>query len=57
MPSPFDHFISDLSKSRLEAKKKGDDAMNSIYKILMNSLYGRFGIRKYCNGDLQSKAI
>lgn len=42
--SPFEGFISDLYKSRLEAKKSGDQAMSFVYKILMNSLYGRFGI-------------
>lgn len=42
--SPFEGFISDLYKSRLEAKKRGDVPMTFIYKILMNSLYGRFGM-------------
>ncbi|KAL0391303.1 UNVERIFIED_CONTAM: DNA polymerase [Sesamum latifolium] len=40
--SPFEGFISDLYESRLEAKKRGDEPMTFIYKILMNSLYGRF---------------
>ncbi|EPS72962.1 hypothetical protein M569_01793, partial [Genlisea aurea] len=43
-PSPFSGFISDLYESRLDAKKRGDEPMTFIYKILMNSLYGRFGI-------------
>lgn len=42
--SPFQSFISHLYESRLEAKKAGDEAMTYIYKILMNSLYGRFGM-------------
>ncbi|KAK4412249.1 DNA polymerase [Sesamum alatum] len=42
--SPFEGFISDLYESRLEAKKRGDVPMTFIYKILMNSLYGRFGM-------------
>lgn len=42
--SPFEGFISNLYESRLEAKKAGDEAMTFIYKILMNSLYGRFGM-------------
>ncbi|KAL0282458.1 UNVERIFIED_CONTAM: DNA polymerase, partial [Sesamum radiatum] len=42
--SPFEGFISDLYESRLEAKKKSDEPMTFIYKILMNSLYGRFGM-------------
>ncbi|KAJ8441622.1 hypothetical protein Cgig2_010263 [Carnegiea gigantea] len=42
--SPFKDFISHLSKSRLESKKSGDEAMSYFHKILMNSLYGRFGI-------------
>ncbi|XP_073313494.1 DNA polymerase-like [Primulina huaijiensis] len=42
--SPFESFISHLYESRLDAKKRGDEAMTFIYKILMNSLYGRFGM-------------
>lgn len=37
-------IVSSLFKSRLKAKRTGDDAMAYVYKILMNSLYGRFGI-------------
>nr|YP_009861441.1 uncharacterized protein [Mirabilis himalaica]QKN19338.1 uncharacterized protein [Mirabilis himalaica] len=37
-------YLSDLYESRLEAKKRGDEPMTLIYKIIMNSLYGRFGI-------------
>nr|CAD1835852.1 unnamed protein product [Ananas comosus var. bracteatus] len=44
MSSPFEGIISDLYESRLEAKKRGDEPMTFIYKILMNSLYGRFGM-------------
>ncbi|GJR39502.1 cytochrome c oxidase subunit 1 [Tanacetum coccineum] len=33
-----------LFSSRLEARKEGNDALSYVYKILMNSLYGRFGI-------------
>lgn len=42
--SPFKGVISDLYESQLEAKKRGDEPMTWIYKVLMNSLYGRFGI-------------
>lgn len=42
--SPFESVISDLYESRLEAKKAGDEPMTWVYKILMNSLYGRFGM-------------
>lgn len=42
--SPFKGFVSHLYESRLESKKSGDEAMTFIYKILMNSLYGRFGM-------------
>lgn len=43
-PSPFDSFVSSLYGKRQEAKKTGNEAMAYVYKILMNSLYGRFGI-------------
>jgi len=38
----FDKFVSDLYKIRLEYPKS--DPMNYIAKIIMNSLYGRFGM-------------
>jgi hypothetical protein len=44
MESPFKSFVSTLFASRLEARKDGNEAMAYVYKILMNSLYGRFGI-------------
>lgn len=53
--SPFESFVSHLYESRQEAKKAGDESMSFVYKILMNSLYGRFGInpestvREICN--------
>lgn len=42
--SPFKTFVSELYERRQEAKKTGNEAMAYVYKILMNSLYGRFGI-------------
>ena len=43
-PSPFSGFVSTLYNLRKEAKKAGDESMVYVYKTLMNSLYGRFGI-------------
>nr|XP_016499917.1 PREDICTED: DNA polymerase-like [Nicotiana tabacum] len=42
--SPFGEFVGSLFESRLKARKEGNDSMAYVYKILMNSLYGRFGI-------------
>lgn len=47
--TPFSNFVSNLFDKRQEAKKTGNDAMSYIYKILMNSLYGRFGINQECD--------
>lgn len=44
MESPFRDFVSSLFESRLEARKEGNEAFAYVYKTLMNSLYGRFGI-------------
>lgn len=44
MSSPFESFVSDLFACRQDAKIRGDEAMAYVYKILMNTLYGRFGI-------------
>ncbi|KAL2505782.1 DNA-directed DNA polymerase [Abeliophyllum distichum] len=43
-PSPFVSFVSSLFAKRQKAKADHNDAMSYVYKILMNSLYGRFGI-------------
>jgi DNA polymerase type B, organellar and viral len=44
MESPLRNFVSSLFESRLEAKISGNESLSYVYKILMNSLYGRFGI-------------
>ena len=48
MNSPFDSFVKTIYDNRQEAKKRGNDAMSYVYKLLMNSLYGRFGINPKC---------
>nr|YP_009675519.1 DNA polymerase [Sophora flavescens]QDD68274.1 DNA polymerase [Sophora flavescens] len=45
--TPFEDFVLDLFEKRQEAKKTGNEAMSYVYKILMNSLYGRFGINPH----------
>lgn len=45
MESPFKEFVSSLSAKRQEAQKINDLGLSYIYKRLMNSLYGRFGIK------------
>ncbi|XP_039141211.1 DNA polymerase-like [Dioscorea cayenensis subsp. rotundata] len=44
MESPFRDFVSQLFQNRVEAKKKGNDALSYVYMLIMNTLYGRFGI-------------
>lgn len=48
MESPFVSFVSSLSESRQKSKESGNEALDYIYnyKILMNSLYGGFGINQ-----------
>ena len=46
MFSPYSKYINILYDKRLKAKKKGDSSQ-LIYKLLMNSLYGKFGERKH----------
>jgi hypothetical protein len=48
METPFNEFVNTIAKSRNEARKEGNDALAYVYKILMNSLYGRFGINPKC---------
>lgn len=44
MESPFKSFVSTLFESRVSARKEGNESLSYVYKTLMNSLYGRFGI-------------
>lgn len=44
MESPFKGYVNSLFESRSNAKKMGNNALSYVYKLLMNSLYGRFGI-------------
>ena len=46
--SPLEDYVRSLSENRIIAKQKGNTAMSYIYKLLMNSLYGRFGISPEC---------
>lgn len=61
--SPFKEFVSAIFRSRLDAKKSGNDALSYVYKILMNSLYGRFGINpkstvtEVCDSEKYKKLI
>lgn len=41
----FKEYIETLYKMRLEAKKKNDGVTDILTKLLMNSTYGRFGLR------------
>ncbi|MEM2475234.1 MAG: DNA polymerase, partial [Thermofilaceae archaeon] len=41
----FRSYVEDLYSKRLEAKEKGDKAMDLLYKLLLNSLYGKFAER------------
>lgn len=44
MESPFKDYVNSLFESRSNAKKEGNNAIGYVYKLLLNSLYGRFGI-------------
>ncbi|KAG5591034.1 hypothetical protein H5410_041548 [Solanum commersonii] len=55
--SPFKDFVTTLSENMIKAKKDGNVAIDYVYKIQMNSLYGRFDISlkallsELCNDD------
>lgn len=46
--SPFGEYVTTLYQSRLKAKGENNLGMSFVYKQLMNSLYGRFGINPEC---------
>ena len=43
----FKDFVRHMYTHRLEAKSMGDEARSWMFKILMNSLYGKFGQRGF----------
>ena len=43
----FERYITTLYEMRLRAKKEGDGVTDIICKLLMNSLYGRFGMNPH----------
>jgi hypothetical protein len=44
---PFAEYINDMYARRLAAKREPNAAKVAFYKLLMNSLYGKFGQKKY----------
>lgn len=45
----FNHFVNTLFNKRLEAKIYNKKSLQIVYKLMLNSLYGRFGMRNYDN--------
>lgn len=39
----FTEFVQDMYESRLKAKAEGNEIFDYFYKLIMNSLYGKFG--------------
>lgn len=39
----FDEYVNHFFSQRLQAKASGDDARDLLYKLALNSLYGKFG--------------
>lgn len=48
----FDHYISYWTEQKIKAGKEGNAPLRQISKLLLNSLYGRFGI----SGTARQKA-
>ena len=45
----FNPFVNTLFNKRLEAKIYNKKSLQIVYKLMLNSLYGRFGMRNYDN--------
>lgn len=43
----FEDFVSFFYEKRLEAKAAGDSVLDYLYKIMLNSLYGKFGQKSF----------
>jgi hypothetical protein len=39
----FTDFVQDMYAARIEAKKQGNEIFDYFYKLILNSLYGKFG--------------
>ena len=52
----FKDYIRNVYTRRIEAKKKGETVMAEVYKLLMNSLYGKFGQRDFGSTKIISQA-
>lgn len=48
----FDHYISHWTEQKIKAGKEGNAPLRQIAKLMLNSLYGRFGI----SGTARQKA-
>lgn len=44
---PFKEFINEIYNLRCEAKGRKEEAKSAFYKLLMNSVYGKFGQKRY----------
>jgi hypothetical protein len=49
----FQEFVDDLYSKRKEAKKEGNEPLSLLYKLLLNSLYGKFAERKVLTGTVK----
>nr|QWO71441.1 DNA polymerase [Termitomyces titanicus] len=43
----FNSFVETLYNKRLDAKKNNKKSLQRIYKLFLNSLYGRFGMKNF----------
>jgi len=41
----FREFVDKYSQMKILAEKEGNNALRTIIKLLLNSLYGRFGLK------------
>jgi hypothetical protein len=46
---PFSEFVNDFYSKRKKAKDEGDEFNSNLYKLILNSCYGRFCLHKGMN--------
>lgn len=44
----FDDYVDNWTKSKIQSKKDGNKALYLTSKLLLNSLYGKFGLNPHC---------
>jgi hypothetical protein len=49
----FKEYVEDLYRKRVEARERGEKPLETLYKLLLNSLYGKFAEKRIVKGEVE----